>query len=214
MIKILGKKRVLTLLLLVVLNAALIAAFYAYLVPHKEEKDRELRVVRGQVSSTRADIERLRVELQQIEYQKDDFEALQKDGFFTKQNRRDAKIVLEQIQQESGVISAVASIESGEFVEDQEAAKAEYKILLSEMNIDIKALRDVEIFKYISLLEDFFPGDLTVKKVTLSREEDLSATILRAIAASENMPLVEAQIQLQWRTMVPMSEILNEEGTR
>ena len=63
MIGVLGFKRVVVLLVLLVLNAALAGLVYAVVLPHIQTKEKDLRTVRSQVSNVQADIERTEIEI-------------------------------------------------------------------------------------------------------------------------------------------------------
>ncbi|MCB1531512.1 MAG: hypothetical protein KDJ35_01450 [Alphaproteobacteria bacterium] len=203
MIKVLGQKRVLMLFVLGGLNIALLAGVYLYLSPQKAQKEREQRTLRAKISAMQNDIDDLQLTFEQLETQQARFEALKDDGFFGVQNRRDAEKVLEAVQREAGVISAVASIKAGEFVDNEDAAKADYRVLSSEITVRVEALDDINVYKYLALLEAKFPGEISLKDLNLIRKSDVSATVLRAIASGENPALVQADIRLTWKTMVP-----------
>ena len=90
MIGVLGIKRVAVLVVLVALNGFLAAASYMYLAPELQTKERQLRSDRSQVSTLRNDIDRMQIEFDQLEEQKEEFEKLAQDGFFKDQSRRQA----------------------------------------------------------------------------------------------------------------------------
>lgn len=203
MIRVLGAKRLFILLVLLGLTAGFAGVLYLHLTPEKIKKERELRGVRGKISGIQADIDRLQVEFEQLEDQQVEFEALKAKGFFSNQNRREAEKVLEKIQQEAKVISAVASIQPGEFVEDAEAAKANHKILSSKISVRLEALDDVDIYRYLYLVQSAFPGHITFETIDMARKSDVTEVILRAIASGANPPLVQADVEMTWRTMIP-----------
>ena len=206
MIKVLGFKRIVILLSLLGLNAFLGFLAYMHFIPQQDMKERELRGVRGEVSTLRADIEGLMVEFEQLDEQREEFEELKKDGFFDGQSRRKAELIFKKIQERSGVISAVASIDSGEFEDNEEAKKANHKILKSPMKVNIEAVNDLDVFRYIYLVDEFFPGHVTIDKINLKRQSDVSGTVLRGIASGKNPPLVTADLEMSWRTMIPDTE--------
>lgn len=210
MIKVLGTKRVMILAVLLIINGVLAGALYMILTPQKLKTQRELNAVRGQVAGLQGDVERLQIEFEQLETQQAQFEELKADGFFTKQNRRDAEKRLEAIQKKAGVVSAIASVKPGKFIENAEAAKAEHKILSSPISIRVEAVDDIDVYKYLYLLENSFLGEVRLKELNLSRNSDVSATILRAISSGNNPPLVDAQIELTWQTMVPADEVIQD----
>jgi len=211
MIAVLGIKRVVVLLSLVVFCALLGATVYMYLTPEMQVKKRELQGLQGQVSTLRADIERMQVEFEQLEDQKEEFEVLAADGFFKDQGRRQAEQILNRIQKTSGVSKAIASIQSGVFEDNTEAKKAEHKILKSLIEIKLEAFDDINIFHYLFLVEHYFPGHITVEDVHLERRADVTGTVLRAIATGSNPSLVEADVKMMWRTMIPEASVIGEQ---
>ena len=107
MIRVLGAKRILTIVALLALNALMAATLYFYLMPEKIKKNRELSSLRGQISTVQTDIGRMQIEFDQLAVQQAQFEKLQKRGFFSTQGRRVAEKVLQRIQQEAGVVGRV-----------------------------------------------------------------------------------------------------------
>ncbi len=213
MIAVLGIKRVIVLLSLVALCGVLGAGVYMYLIPEVQTKTRELRGLQGQVSTLRGDIDRMQVEFEQLEEQKEEFELLAADGFFKDQGRRQAEQILNRIQKTSGVSKAVASIASGVIEDNEEARKAEHKILKSSVDITLQAFDDINIFHYLFLVEHYFPGHITVENINLERRADVTGTVLRAIASGSNPSLVRADVQMTWRTMIPEASVIEgEEG--
>ena len=212
MIKVLGFQRIVILAALLALNALLGYAAYMLFMPQTETKNRELRGVRGQVSTLRADIDGLLIEFEQLDEQRAEFERLKAAGFFDGQSRRKAQLILEKIQERSGVVSAVASIAAGEFEESEEAAKADHQILSSPIAVRVEAVNDLDVFRYIYLIKEFFPGHVSVENINLNREADISGTVLRGIASGKNPVLVSAELSLLWRTMIPQEEENNQGG--
>ena len=211
MIAVLGIKRVTLLAILVLLNIALAAGVYMYMKPETQKKQRELRSLRGQVSSVRTDIDRMQVEFDQLEEQKAEFERLSVDGFFKDQGRRQAEQIFNEIQKSSGVSKAIASVQAGVFEDNAEAQKAKHKILKSPIEIRLEAIDDINIFHYLFLVEHYFPGHIAIEEIRLERSADITGTVLRAIASGSNPPLVSADVEMVWRTMIPESQVIGEQ---
>jgi hypothetical protein len=193
---------------LLALNGILAAALYLYLAPQQVVEEKRLKTLRGEVSTLRADIDRMQLEFMQLEAQKQEFGMLEKDGFFKNQSRRQAENTFSAIQKRSGVGSAIASISAGVIEDNEEALKAKYKILKSPIQVQIEAVSDVDIYHYLFLIENYFPGHVSVENVKIKRESDVSGTVLRAIAAGSNPPLVKAELDMIWRTMIPEAEVI------
>ncbi len=211
MIKVIGAKRVVILGVLVVLNVASAALTYLYMVPEQAATEKKLRALRGENQTTSSDIERMQIEFEQLGQQQDKFDALKNDGFFKAQVRSVAKKLFQDIQEESRVVSAVASVRPGTIEENEEAKKSNYKVLVSPVEIVIQAFDDGDIYNYIYILEQKFPGHLAIDSMTMQRAQDISGPVLRAIATGGNPVLITANVKLSWRTMIPESQIIVEE---
>ncbi len=213
MIKVLGAKRILTLAILVAVNAALALVAYGYLAPEKISKERELRMLRGQVSGLNKDIDNILLEFEQLEDQKAEFEMLEKDGFFKDQGRRQAEKLFNLIQEKSGVSKAQVSVAAGEIEDNEVAQKANHKILSSPVELRVEAMDEIDILRYVFLVEKYFPGHISLEKMKLHRDAEVNGTVLRSIASGKNVPLIKAEIEMLWRTMIPVDQ-LTEEGVQ
>ena len=214
MIKVLGTRRIAILAVLLAFNGIMGYIVYMHLAPQQIIKERELRSTRGQVSTLTADIDDLQIEFDQLDDQRDEFEQLKKDGFFDGQSRRKAELVFQKIQERSGVISAVVSVNAGSFEESEEAKKAEHVILSSPITVRIEAVNDLDVYRYLYLVNEFFPGHVSMKKMRLERAGNVNGTILRALSGGKKPALVTADIELTWRTMIPDEQNANNRGRR
>ncbi len=213
MMQVIGIKRLIILIILVSLNLTLGAAIYLYLMPENNSSDRQLRTLRAQTHAVRADIDRMQIEFEQLEKQRDSFNALKDDGFFSNQVRSDAKKLFSVIQDESGVVSAIVSVKSGVIIDYDEAKKANHSVLMSPIEVEIKALDDTAIYKYMDTALERFPGHLSFDNIVITRTRDISAPVLRAIASGATPELVKAKINMSWRTLIPTSEVIsNDKG--
>ncbi len=208
MIEILGIRRVLILMCLMALNAALGASVYLFLTPQRLQKEMELADLKGRVSTVQGDIDRMLVDFEKLTERQAEYEQLKKQGFFYNQSRRRAEIIFEEISKKAGVISANAKIDAGVVEENSEAVKAEHNVLSSHIKVHVESMDTRSVYNYIRLLMTDFPGHLTIYDIHLERKIDITGVVLRGIASGDNPPLVGADIDLVWRTMVPQSEII------
>ncbi|MBX2835087.1 MAG: hypothetical protein KTR28_08975 [Micavibrio sp.] len=212
MIAVLGAKRVITLAILAGINVALILGVYVFMIPDLDKKERALRAVRGKVSTIQGDISNLQIEFEQFETQKERFEQYKQDGFFVQQDRRQVEDLFKLIQEKSGVVTAKVAVNPAIVEENQEAEKADHKILRSSIQIQLDALNDRDIYHYIHLINSAFPGHVTIETLDFERTSVVNGTILRAIAGGKKFPLVKASMEMSWRTMVPNDHIIAEGG--
>ncbi|PCK00335.1 MAG: hypothetical protein COA45_00705 [Zetaproteobacteria bacterium] len=208
MIQVIGVKRLIILVILMSANAALAAGVYLYAMPEKETASRRLRSIRSQVNRVQTDIDRMQIEFEQLDQQQDRFDALKAKGLFSTQERSEAKEFLSVIQDKSKVISAVVSVKSGIIQNDEEAQRANHKILMSPIEITIDAFDDASVYRYIELAKQSFPGHLSLDGIKINRTRDISSPVLRAIASGTNPVLIHAEILMSWRTIIPESQVI------
>ncbi|MGB4056551.1 MAG: hypothetical protein WBK77_00510 [Alphaproteobacteria bacterium] len=212
MISVLGFRRIVILAVFLGLNAFFGAFLYLYLYPQKISKQAELSALKGKISTVQSDISRMQVEFDQLSSQQAEFEKLRAHGFFNNQDRQKGEQIFKKIQEQSGVISAAASMQKYVVEENAEAQKSEHKVLASRINIKIKAVDDIDVYRYIYLVEKFFPGYITVHKMTMERKAEVTGTVLRGIASGTKPELVNAEIDVEWRTMLPQAEVAAAQG--
>tara|TARA_R110001592_G_scaffold16881_22_gene71835 strand:- start:2476 stop:3123 length:648 start_codon:yes stop_codon:yes gene_type:complete len=214
MIRIIGIKRLVILLVLIGTNAFLASVIYMYVLPEKEKTDQDLTMLRGQLSSVEGDIAKMQVEFAQLEERQALFDKLKAHGYFSTQDRGDAKQLFSDIQEKANVVSAVVSVKSGVIEENAEAQKANHKVLMSPIDIQIKAFDDGDIYRYINLIEKMFPGHVSLDGITMKRSRDVTAALLRAIANGASPELVTADIRMSWRTMIPEDQVILDTGLK
>ncbi len=214
MIKVLGTKRILILLVLIGVNAAFAAITFLYLIPEKASKDIELRGEQAKVSAKSSDIQQLTVEIQILKEQQGDYEELVERGFFSNQNRSDARGLLERVRDRSGVLKA--TISGGELSKEENelAQKAGYVLLASTVDIELDALHDRQVYAYINMLKSSLPGYLSVEKIIINREMELNGAVLRLVSSNQEPKIITANIALTWRTMVTEEEYGRIEAAR
>lgn len=212
MIKVLGVKRVLTLMILLLVNMALAGGLYGVLIPQTEKTERDLRVARAAVQTRRTEIQTLQTEYQQIQEQKNLFGDLDKARFFTTQDRVEARRMIEAIQAESNVLSAKYSIGAAEVIEDPVASIADHVIMRSPVSVKVDALDDADIYNFIYWIENAFPGQAAVSSLKVERTLDIDEVSLRQIGNSIPTVLVTADVVFDWNTMVPRAQVPRQLG--
>jgi hypothetical protein len=212
MIDVIGTKRLSIILLLVALNVLMAVAGYLYLIPQEEDSVKRLRAVKSEVSAIQSNISTIQREFEELGVQQADFEKLKQTGFFNAQTRNEAKILFQTVQDESGVISALVTIKPGAVEENLEAQKAKHKILSSAIEVDIQAMDDTSIYKYISLIQQNFIGNLSIDVLEIRRMEEVTPLVLSEIAEGRDKAMVTAKLVFNWRTMIPETQVITVQG--
>ena len=207
MIKILGIRRVITLAILIAVNLALAGALYSLILPQKDKTERELRSTRSAVNARRNEVATLKNEYEQIQEQKNLFGNLQEAGFFTTQDRIEARKTIEQIQLESKVLAARYDIQAIQVQEHPAAAVAEYVILHSPMKVSLDALDDIDIYSFMYWAQNAFPGHVGINSLMIERKMDVDEVTLKQIGTGTPVVLVSATVDFSWDTMIPRTEL-------
>ncbi len=210
MIEVIGVKRFVILVSLVLFNALVASVTYLYLVPEVESSKSSLRTLQGQVTSSQADLDKMLVEFDQLEQQQDRFDRLKEIGFFFPQTRSDAKNLFSKIQEDSKVISAVVNLKAGRVEESELAAKAKHRILVSEITAEVKAFDEIDVYRYLDMAEKEFPGSLIVDSMVMWRKIDINPIVIRSIANGGSPELVVASIKMSWKTMIPENLVIDD----
>lgn len=203
MMKSVSTKDIVVIVALALVIASVGSGIYFYLLPQTEKKEREISALRAKTSGIRADLSVLTGNFEKLEERKELFAALQKDGFFSKQGRSDAARYFKTIEAQSGVLSAVAQIGKGEIVRNDSTEKIQHVILTSPVSIEVSALQDVYVQRYIDVLRNTMPGHIAVQKIAIARTASLDSSVLKDIADGKDPVLVVAEIDILWSTLIP-----------
>ncbi len=212
MMKVLGAKRMMGILVLLLFNAVMAASVYAYLIPENGSLSKDLRNMRSTIAVKRSETEQLRGDYQKIQDQKTFFEGLDKVGFFNKQSRSLARERIEAVQKFSKVLSARYDITPAVVEQNTHAVKAGHVILNTSVNVDIDALDDIDFYSFVFWIENAFPGHTSVTNVKLERVIDVNAATLRQIGNGVATVLMKGKLGFSWRTMVPQEEVVSSVG--
>lgn len=207
MLKILGPKVLITLLLMGVFTAGTGYGLYNYLIPMREEKDQELSALKSAIDARRREVAQLKEEYILLKEQLEAFTQLGLQGFFNNQNRVEAQESFNKLGQLSGLLNTRYTISSGVLVNDPKAAEANYVVLKSPVTLDISSLDDVDVYTFVKALQERFPGNVDIVGVTLTRKMNVTAPLLREIGSGDPVKMVEARVSFDWRTMAPKDNL-------
>ena len=203
MIKIIGYNKALLILILCASMVLLFLYNQKMLMPNLQKQERQLRTAQSEISKMTGDMDQLRNSLEKFEKEKLDFERVQKLGFFDLQDRVKADATVSAIQRESRLIAAKYSIKPASTISNQKLRDAGYKILNTDMDFDLEAIEDNDIYKFIYILNYGFPGQIIIKNLDISRPVKVTQPILRKIGGGEAVAVVKASLKVSWQTMVP-----------
>ncbi len=202
MIKLIGAKRLIIIAVLTGLCIVLAGASYMLIKPENEQVTRELAKLKSDINFKRSETDRFRQEMTEIQSEKNTFQSLQTLGFLGEQSRLEARKRIEAIQSYSRVLSVRYDIAPGKVENAETAADADQVLLKTEIKIDLDALDDADVYKFIHLMENAFIGHISVTSFELERVLDLNEVTLRQIGSGIPAVLVKAKIVLNWQTLL------------
>ncbi len=211
MLQLLGTTRVIILTALVVLISGISALLYYYLLPLRERTDRELATAKSEVAQKRTEIAALKEEYETLQSQLVEFKFLEKKGFFNNQNRVLARDRLELLSKITGLPKSVFDIAAGETLTNDIIKPSGHVVIRTPIKITINTFNDTDVYTFVSLLEERFPGEIGFQKITVNRSEEVTSETLKKIGSGENVNLVSSDVVMTWYSMWPEDK-LNEQG--
>jgi hypothetical protein len=204
MINVIGIRKIILLATLLVMNGLAGAGVYLYFKPSVEKIEKDLRAATSSITNNSTMITKLNQDFKVLQEQKENYTNLVGLGFFKEQDRFLAPKRLEIIREESGLLKARYKFGSARELSNEHANKAEHVVLNSEVRIDgIEAMDDMDIYKFIYLIDNTFTGQVSITSMSFERVRELDNKILHKIALGEDVSLIEGSLVFEWRTMIP-----------
>lgn len=212
MIRLLGVKVILFMVLLVLLNGGLGVGYYYYLQPMRAEEERKLTDTKNYVEAKRQEVAKMKEEFVLLQSQLRNFKELEYNGFFNNQDRVLAIETLTKFSDRAGLLKAGLKVSAGEQIADPMADQANQTVIKTTITLAAKSLDDVDIYTFLKFLDQKFPGAVDIVSIKLARNEILNAAMLRKIGGGDPTALVSGDIVFDWYTMaakdsaVPLGE--------
>ncbi|MCB1530480.1 MAG: hypothetical protein H6853_06010 [Rhodospirillales bacterium] len=189
---ILGRKRIRLLASLLAGVVFLGGYHFVVLQPKTLAMHEELTGVRQDVISMETEIRELRAGYLTFSRQKARFDQMKAQGFFNGQNRLEAQKAFDRLKEKSGL--SALDFEIGP-LEAPEGGGKEYRLLKSRLKISVEAKGDEPLHRFLSLLEEAFPGLVCVKDMHIRRKDESGHF------------LVFAEMSGDWQTIVPEKDM-------
>lgn len=212
MLKVLGTRKIVFMVLLLGVNLAIGAGYYYWLLPFREQVTRDLDATRAAVEAKYQEVAKMKEEYILLQSQLRAFKELELRGFFNDQDRSNGIEHLGKLSNYAGLLKAKLKFGRGELVADPLADAAGQVVLKSPVTIDVSAFDDVDVYSFIKFIEEKFPGKVDVTSVKLKRTEIFNEAMLRKIGGGSPTPLVEAQLNFDWLTMASKNVVAPAEG--
>ncbi|PZP53331.1 MAG: hypothetical protein DI586_11160 [Micavibrio aeruginosavorus] len=201
MLEILGRRRLIVLVGLIVLAASSAYVLYEYLIPEKVKAESVLSSAKSALQQKRIEIQKLKEEYALLQTQLRDFKNIEAKGFFNDQGRVEAQENFEKLRTVSGVINAKYSIKTGQLKEDARANEAGYVILTSPIQVELDSIEDTDVYSFIKLVQERYPGKIDISKMSITKPDRLTSSKLREIYRGKPVPLIKSYLDIEWKTM-------------
>jgi hypothetical protein len=203
MIKSIGYNLFFIIFLLASVGAGLFFYNLKMLQPDVAKQNGKLLSLQGEVSQITNNLDRLKNQLDTFEKEKIDFSKVQSLGFFDSQDRVAARRMIDAIQKDSQLVNARYTIKPARNISNEKLREAGYKILETQINFDLEALNDIDIYHFINSLSNGFPGQLVIQDISFSRNVEVTQPLLRKIGSGAKEAIVKSSLNVIWQTMVP-----------
>lgn len=201
MIAKIGYKRALMLFVLAGLLAALYFADEFIFKPQVIQSQSELNAAMGEITTLQGEIDKMRADFALFEKQKDFYDIISRMGFFNDQDRVLARERFDTMQRLSKIISARYEIKAANVLTDEVNPDTGFVVMESPISVDLAAVDDLDIYRFIYFLNYGFPGHITINTLNIERKGDVSPEVLKAIGTGTPPELITAKMELDWRTM-------------
>ena len=200
MMNVLGTKRIVFIVVLVLMNAGGGAA-YKYMSDTIITKERELNGVKRQVQKRFAEVKKVREQFEALRGQVSDYVRLEKNGFFEEQDREMLRDVFFDAQKKSQVLRAKYNVSPYKEEKSKHITQPNLRWVNSDVSVQIEALDDIDVFSFIELVESKFPGYIQFKSVDIKRGQDLDTKTLTEIGSGKPVSLVSADVNFTWHAV-------------
>ena len=207
MIDIIGYKRLVVLVALLLICGVFAGVSYGYLMPKNETLQADLKREQGKIRTKQAEAKKMREDFVTIQEKKDDFENLKLSGFFSNQDRLAFRRRISGVQEYADVLKASYDIGAAQIESNPGVEKAGHVVLKSDISVDIESMDDMDFYRFMYWVRNGFDGHTTITDMTLKRQTDVNDVTLRQIGSGTPLVLVKGKINFEWRTLVDESDI-------
>ena len=210
MIAAIGYKRALVLVVLAAVLGTCVFASYVLFDPKLVSSKAELNTLNAQASTLQSGIDGMRNDFALFDTKKVIFEKISRMGFFNDQNRVLARERFDTLQKLSKIIAARYEIKPANILSQDIPIETGFVVMESPIIATLTALDDIDIYRFIYLLNYGFPGHITISKLEIQREGEINPETLKSIGTGNPPALITAKLEMQWRTMARKESIAPE----
>ena len=213
MINVIGYQRAAAIILLALLLVG--SFFYNYYVlrPGIMKSQAALNGHNYEVNKMTEDMDKLIKGIEQFSEHKDLFEVVKERDFFDSQDRLTTRRRLNALRREAKLLPSRYELKSLVIEESTETLETSYRIVRTDIEFQLNALEDKDIYTYLYLLNYGFPGHVTIEEIDITRDLDVTAELLKSIGnKKQRQPVVSAKVKASLRTMIADEPVVEGNG--
>ena len=211
MIDILGKKRLITLGILIVANAVVGYGWYEGVRSAITDLEKKESGLQRTISQRRADLLRMQDEWSNITNQIAKFRDVEDSGLLDEPNLAVSSEIIDGHVTDAGILSATVDYGQASKVQSRQADQIGYVVLSKPITVRIDdAFDDNDVFDFVNRVQERFPGRINFSKLHIQRGQDFSVGTLQEITNGKPVGLIKGEYSFEWKSMVDKERVSEE----
>lgn len=203
MIKRIGLRRFWTIAFLCALNLMIAAGYFFVILPEEQQAKAELDAVNSQISEISQRLQNIRSDMAAFKGNYDRYQALNRGGFFSGQDRFAAARALDALREKAGLLGFTYNIDAVQSIANADADASNAVLYKSQIKIEnISSVFDMNIYNFIDLLNTSSMQHMRVESFEIKRAVLLTKESLENLS-KQRTGLITASLGANWYTMVP-----------
>ncbi len=204
MIKLVGFKRMVFLICMVVLNLSALGAYFFVVGPMLDDVSSQRDTVNGQISDLQGKIANIKQDMTFVKDNLPKYDTLKTDGFFLPQDRFMIKHTMDDLKAKAGISNFHFTVADVEEIPNADAASINYKLIDSKIKVDqIESPIDANIYVLAQEMAHVFPDYARIESMDITRAAEVTEDKLKDISEGKQVNFVDANLEFEWITMVP-----------
>lgn len=201
---IIGTSRTIVIGVLIAINALVFLSKTYYLDEQKRQATRSLSGIQSETRQMQTETRQIVERSEELLRKSVAFEELRQEGILNDQNRVTVRDSFNMMAGVTELIDASYSVSPAEPVENDMLERAGYKLLQSNVEVEMAAINDVKMYNFLYLIANKYPGIVNIKTVEVSKTAEVTANALRAMNSDNPRPLVEGFVSFDWISVAPL----------
>lgn len=200
---IIGKKRFITLMVLLVIAGGLGFLWQQVLIPAGEDIEREKQTIESDRSRLQRELVELPVRYKTLLENEARYDALMQTDFISSQDRLSARSRINAVREASNLRGMTYAIAPLERVTDQSTQGLEGQLVRSRISVTMQGLSDIEMRDFVQNMQADFGGLIILRDAEFKREKEFSTDSLKELSEGKLTHFVSGKVTLEWYSIIP-----------